>query len=136
MLAPPGPRFAPALTRAPTNKRVGTGKGNIWLRRALIEAAKASVLKRDSYYSALYRRIKARSGSGKASVAVAHSILVTIYHMLKNGCAYQDLGPAHFDREHRERVQRSFVRRLERLGFKVTVEDTTALSQQSGGAVA
>ncbi|HLZ24721.1 MAG TPA: IS110 family transposase [Ktedonobacterales bacterium] len=121
---------------ADTNKRVGTGKGNIWLRNALIEAAKAAVRKRDSYYSALYRRIKARSGSGKANVAVAHSILVTIYHMLKNGSAYQDLGPAHFDREDRERVQRSFVRRLERLGFKVSVEDTIALSQDAGGAVA
>jgi len=119
---------------ADTDKRVGTGKGNIWLRRALIEAAKASVLKRDSYYSALYRRIKARSGSGKASVAVAHSILVTIYNMLKNGSAYQDLGPAHFDRKDRERIQRSFVRRLERLGYKVTVEDTTALT--GDGAVA
>jgi transposase len=113
---------------ADTNKRVGTGKGNIWLRRALIEAAKASVLKRDSYYSALYRRIKTRSGSGKASVAVAHSILVTIYHMLKNGSAYQDLGAAHFDHDDRDRIQRSFVRRLERLGFKVTIEDSTAVA--------
>ncbi len=118
---------------ADTNKRVGTGKGNIWLRRALIEAAKASALKRDSYYSALYRRIKARSGSGKASVAVAHSILVTIYHMLKNGCAYQDLGTGHFDRQDRDRIQRSFVRRLEKLGYKVTLEDTHLTGE---GAVA
>jgi transposase len=121
---------------ADTHKQIGTGKGNIWLRRALIEAAKAAARKRDSYYSALYRRIKARAGSGKASVAVAHSILVTIYHMLKNGSVYQDLGPTHFDREDRERIQRSFVRRLERLGFKVTVEDTTTLSQDASGAVA
>jgi transposase len=121
---------------ADTHKQVGTGKGNIWLRRALIEAAKAAARKRDGYYSALYRRIKARSGSGKASVAVAHSILVTIYHMLKNGSAYQDLGPQHLDREDRVRIQRSFVGRLERLGFKVTIEDPTALSPQPGGAVA
>lgn len=119
---------------ADTNKRVGIGKGNIWLRRALLEAANAAVLKRDSYYSALYRRIKARSGSGKASVAVAHSILVTIYHLIKTGSVYQDLGPTHFDRDDRERIQRSFVRRLERLGFKVTIQDTTALA--ADGAIA
>jgi transposase len=119
---------------ADTKKQIGTGKGNIWLRRALIEAAKASVLKRDSYYSALYRRVKSRAGSGKATVAVAHSILVTIYHMIKTGSAYQDLGPAHFDRDDRRRIQRSFVRRLEKLGFKVTVEDTTTLT--GDGAVA
>lgn len=111
---------------ADTHQRVGTGKGNIWLRRALIEAAKAAALKRDSYYAALYRRIKARSGAGKASVAVAHSILVTIYHLLKNGSAYQDLGGAHFERQDQDRVQRSSVRRLEKLGFKVTLEPATA----------
>ncbi len=111
---------------ADSHQRVGIGKGNIWLRCALVEAAKAAVLKRDSYYSALYRRIKARSGSAKATVAVAHSILVTIYQLLKNGCAYQDLGSAHFERLDRDRIQRSSVRRLERLGFRVTLEPTTA----------
>jgi transposase len=119
-------KICPGTHQSANHKqRVGTGTGNVWLRHALIEAAKAAVLKRDSYYSALYRRVKARSGPGQASVAVAHSILVTIYHMLKTGSAYQDLGPNHFERHDRNRVQRTYVRRLERLGFKVTIEDTT-----------
>lgn len=119
-------KICPGTHQSANHKqRVGTGTGNVWLRHALIEAAKAAVLKRDSYYSALYRRVKARSGPGQASVAVAHSILVTIYHMLKTGSAYQDLGSDHFQRDDRNRVQRSYVRRLERLGFKVTIEDTT-----------
>jgi len=104
-------------------KRVGTGKGNVWLRSALVEAAKSASNQHNCYFAALYRRIKARAGTSKATVAVAHAILVTIYHMLDRGSAYQDLGANHFDNE-REQIKRNAVRRLEKLGFKVTIEDS------------
>ena len=55
-------------------------------------------------------------------MALAHSMLVAIYHMLRNGEHFIDLGPAHWDQRHRESVAQRSIRRLEQLGYKVTVE--------------
>jgi transposase len=110
---------------ADRRKRVGTGKGNVWLRTILIEVAMSASHQRNSYYKALYGRIKARAGGNRATVAVAHAILVTIYHMLSRGTSYEELGPGHLAERDREQVKRAAIRRLERLGFKVSVEDTT-----------
>ena len=59
-------------------------------------------------------------------MAVAHALLVAIYHMLKDGTAYHDLGPDHFDRINREALVRRSVRRLERLGFEVSIKEAAA----------
>ena len=69
-----------------------TGRGNRWLRHALIEAARAAVRTKDSYLGARYRRLKGRrkDADNRAIVAVAHSILVIVYHMLRDGTMYQD----------------------------------------------
>lgn len=71
-----------------------TGRGNRWLRHALIEAARAGVRTKDSYLGAQYRRLKGRrkDADNRAIVAVAHSILVIVYHLLRDGTMYQDLG--------------------------------------------
>jgi transposase len=105
---------------ASTFKPVGTGKGNRWLRHALIEAAKSAIRTQDCYYASLYKRIAKRRGANKATVAIAHALLVTIYTMLKNGTAYQELGADHLDDIDRERLKRSALRRLETLGFQVS----------------
>jgi transposase len=97
-------------------------KGNVSLRRCLAQAAWAVSMKKDNYLSALYRRIAARRGAKRAVMAVAHTLLVIAFHMLKRGEDYRELGADHFDRMNAYRIRNSLVRRLERLGHKVTLE--------------
>lgn len=99
-----------------------TRKGDRWLRRYLIEAAWAASRKKGSYLSALYHRLVVRRGKKKAITAVAHKLLVIIYHMLKDQASYQELGSDHFNKLNAVRVQRHHVKRLESLGFKVILE--------------
>lgn len=99
-----------------------TRKGNQWLRRYLIEAAWAATRKKGSYLSALYHRLVVRRGKKKAIVAVAHRLLVIIYHILKQQAPYRELGSNHFDKLNVVHVQRHHVKRLESLGFKVILE--------------
>lgn len=97
-------------------------KGNVSLRRCLAQAAWAVSMQKNNYLSALFRRIAARRGAKRAAMAVAHALLVIAYHMLKRGQNYHELGADHFDRIDVNRIRRSLVRRLERLGHKVTLE--------------
>ncbi len=97
-------------------------KGNQWLRRHLIEASWAAVKKRGTYLSALYYRLVPRRGKKKAIVAVAHTILVMIYHILKDQVPYHELGSDYFNKLNAAYVQRHHVKRLESLGFKVILE--------------
>lgn len=99
-----------------------TRKGNRALRTALVEAAKAARRTRGTYLGAQYQRLAARRGPNKAAIAVAHSILIIAYHLLKDGGTYDDLGPDFFDRRDQDGLERRLVRRLEALGNKVTVE--------------
>ena len=103
-----------------------TRKGNPALRTALVVAAQAAARKRDSYLSAQFRRLAARRGPKKAIVALAHSLLVIAYHVLKRRVNFMDLGPTYFDERNRMSVQRQLVRRLERLGYKVALEPLPA----------
>src|SRR5215216_6567666 len=105
-----------------------TRKGDLWLRTALIEAAQSAAGRtKDTYLHAQYLRIKRRRGHGKAIVAVAHSILVAAYYILREGKPYAELGGDYFiRREDQERLTRRLVRQLERLGQRVTVEPATA----------
>jgi transposase len=111
--------------------RSRTRKGNRWLRRALAEAAWAASHTKDSYLAAQYRRLAARRGKKRALLAVGHSILVIIYHVLKYHVDYHDLGADYFDRLEPERLRRYLVRRLQHLGYDVTLTPT----QQNDQAV-
>lgn len=104
-------------------KRIGgrTRRANPWLKSALVEAAWASVKTRDTYLSAQYRRIAARRGKKRAIIAVAHSILVIIYHMLRDGTRHSDLGGQYFEERNHQAIVRYTVRRLNRLGYEVTL---------------
>jgi transposase len=97
-------------------------KGNVSLRRCLSQAVWAISMMKNNYLSALYRRIAARRGAKRAVMAVAHALLEIAYHMLKRKEDYRELGADHFDRIDVNRIRRSLVRRLERLGHKVTLE--------------
>jgi transposase len=98
-----------------------TPMGNCWLRRALAEAAWAASHTKGSYFSVLFRRICRRRGKKRAIVATGHAILVAIYHMLKNNCAYKDLGVDHFDKIKGDQMQLYYLRRLAQLGVKVQI---------------
>lgn len=96
-------------------------KGSRWLKPVLVQAAWAAVRKKDSYYRALFHRLKARRGAKKAIVAVAASMLTAIFHMLNKRQPYNELGAEHFDTIDREATKRRLVRRLEKLGYAVEV---------------
>jgi transposase len=99
-----------------------TRKGNPWLRRLLVQAAWAASHSKNTYLSAQFHRIASRRGAKKAALAVAHSILIIIYHLLRDGGTYQDLGGTYFDERDRQAVQKRLVRRLERLGYQVDLQ--------------
>jgi transposase len=102
--------------------RSATRHGNRWLRRTLTEAAWAASHSKNSYLAAQYRRLAARRGKKRALLAVGHSILVIIYHLLKNHLEYKDLGRDYFDRLEPERLRRYLVKRLEALGHQVILK--------------
>lgn len=107
-------------------KNVGTGHGNKWLRATLTEAAQAAGRTKGTYLWAQYHRLAARRGKNRAIMAVAHTILTTIYYMLRRGARYQDLGSNYFDERDRQAAVRRTVHRLERLGYRVTLEAAEA----------
>jgi transposase len=96
-------------------------KGAPWLKTVLVQCAWAAVRKKGSYFQAQFHRLKARRGAKKAIVAVAASLLTTIYHMLKDGTCYQDLGADHFARRNPEREARKLAERIRSLGFAVDI---------------
>lgn len=98
--------------------------GNKHLKRALVQAAHAASRARDNYLAAQFRRLAARRGKKRAAVAVAHSILVVAYHMLREGTEYRELGGDFFDHRNHDQLQRSLVKRLEKLGYTVSLEPT------------
>ena len=103
-----------------------TRKGDPWLWETLVEAARAAARTRGSYLAAQYRRIAARRGGKRAALAVAHTILVIICHMLKGGTVYSDLGDTYFDQRDKQAIARRARKRLEALGFRVTIEELAA----------
>lgn len=102
------------------------GQGNPWLRSTLIEAAWGAARSKDTFLSAQYRRLAARLGAKRAAVALAHSILVIVYHVLRRGQTYQELGPDFYQQRTRPVVIRRLTKRLESLGFEVTLHQKEA----------
>jgi transposase len=104
-----------------------TPKGDRWLKRSLAEAAWAASHTKNTYLSTQYRRLVTRRGKKRAIVAVSHTIIGCAYYMLKNRVVFKDLGPEYYDKVNADSLTRYFVKRLEKLGNKVTVvKNTTA----------
>jgi transposase len=101
-------------------------KGDVWLRAILGEIALSIARARGTDLHAQYQRIARRRGKPKAVWAVAHSIIVIIYHLLSTKQAYQDLGEDYFERLEAPRLERHHVRRLEQLGYTVTLSPRVA----------
>jgi transposase len=88
-----------------------TRAGNKWLRRTLCQAAWAVTRKKNCYLAAQFRRLAARPGVKRAALAVAHSILVIGYHLLKTGQSYQELGGNYLEQIHKDQLQRYSIKR-------------------------
>jgi transposase len=101
-------------------------KGNNWLRAVLSEVSWAIAHTKDNYLAAQYHRLARRLGKKKAIVAVAHSVIVIIYSLLREGTPYQDLGAQYFAQLDQTRIERHHVRRLEQLGYTVTLTPAQA----------
>jgi transposase len=95
-------------------------KGGKWLKTILVQAAWSAIRVKDGYLQAQFHRIRARRGVKKAIVAVAASMLTAVWHMLRDGTEWQDLGAAHFDRADSAKTAGRLVRRLEQMGYQVT----------------
>jgi transposase len=96
------------------------------LKALLCEVAQSIARTSGNYLAALYHRIARRRGKGRATLAVAHAVLVALYHMLRDHVPYSDLGADYFDRLDTERLQRRYVQRLEQLGYTVTLNPAPA----------
>src|ERR1700757_5216431 len=96
-------------------------KGNVYLKTALVEAANSAARAKGTYLRDKFYRLKARRGYKRAAVAIAHKILVSIYHMLSQNVSYNDLGDLYLDTLNKHHLTRNLVHRLERLGYSVTL---------------
>lgn len=100
-------------------------KGNAWLRTLLVQCAWAAGRSKGTHLQALFKRLAARRGTKRALVAVGHRLLAVIFAVLKHGETYRELGADYLDRAaDRERLKARLVKRLEKLGVKVTLEET------------
>jgi len=99
---------------------------SVWLKTTLVQCAWAAVKKKGSYLQAQFYRIKARRGPKKAIMAVVASILTAIYHMLKDGTMYKDLGREHFVRRSTDQQKNRLVKRLADLGYTVAIKPIAA----------
>jgi transposase len=101
-------------------------KGANWLKTTMVQCALAASKKKGSYLQAQFHRIKARRGPKKAIMAVVASILTAIYHMLKDGTMYQDLGSDHFKRRSTDQQKKRLLKGLADLGYAVELKPLAA----------
>lgn len=112
----------PGDNESAKKKRSGkTRKGNSLLRTTLITCAHSAVKRKNSYFHAQFARISARRGKKRAYVAVAHSMLIAIYHILKDGLVFKDLGANYYNQFNKERKINSYLKKLNALGWKAPV---------------
>ena len=104
------------------HKPTGARKGNPHLKTALCNAATSAARKKGSYFKSKYYKLKARIGGGKAALAIAHKLLVAIYHILTKATPFRDLGETYLDTLNTTRTANRLVQRLKDLGFTVSVE--------------
>lgn len=116
--------MCPGNNESAGKRRSGrTRQANPWLKGALMQSAWGASRTRRSYFGAQHRRLTARRGVKRANGAVAHSLLVTAYHLLKDGSPYVDLGVDHFEKRRTlEEQAKLMVSRLEKLGYHVNIQ--------------
>lgn len=102
-------------------RRLGgkTGQSNTWLRSALVQAANAALRCKNSYLITVYRRLVARRGHKKAIVAVAHRIVIALYHILAKQEPYRDLGTNYLNTHQQDRLLQRLSRQATQLGYQI-----------------
>jgi transposase len=119
--------ICPGNNESAGKKRSGkTTKGSRWLRQALVQAAWAASHKKDSYFQAHAQNLMRRRGRKRGLVAVAHSLLLVIYHMLQKGTEYHDLGRNFLDQIRSQHLVKFHLKRLQQLGLNVLVSPIAA----------
>ena len=114
--------MCPGNNESAQKRRSGKArKGNELLRATLVVCAHAAVKNKNTYFSAQFARISAHRGKKRAYVAVAHSMLVAIYHMLKDGVEFKDLGADYYNQFNRERKIHAYLKKLKALGWEMPV---------------
>jgi transposase len=103
-----------------------TGQGNGWLRSGLVQAAHSAVMVKDSYFAQVYRRLVRRRGGKQAILAVAHRLLVAVYHMLHKHEPYPAPEPTAHDERRTHQLVHRMQQRIERLGYAVTIAPMAA----------
>ncbi|GIM28433.1 IS110 family transposase [Clostridium polyendosporum] len=117
--------LCPGNNESAGKRRSGrTRKGNDMLKTTLIECSKSASHQNKTYFSAQYKRIATRRGKNRATTAVAHTMLTIIYQILKNNLPYYELGSDFFEQQRKNEIVQKSVKRLESLGYSVTVEET------------
>lgn len=102
-----------------------TNKGNKYLKSILIQCAKSAQKDKESFFHAQYQRIVVRRGANRATVAVAHSMLIAIYHMLKGNVPFKDLGSDYYTKFNTESKAKYYMKKLQELGVSVPVSLAT-----------
>jgi transposase len=116
--------MSPGNNESGGKKKVcGTTHGNKSLRTTLTECAWAASRKKDCYLRAKYHSLVGRRGKKRALIAVGHKILIASYHILKHKVGYKELGGDYLDKRRKEKITRSYVKRLASLGYQVTLAD-------------
>jgi len=116
--------MCPGNNESAGKKKSGkTKKANSTLKKTLIQCGRAAANSKNTYLNAQYHRIASRRGANRATVAVGHSILVACYHMIQNRTHYHELGADFFQKRNKDALVRHNIKRLESLGYKVTLEE-------------
>lgn len=116
--------MCPGNNESAGKRRSGkTSKGNRYLRAVLVQAAWVASHQKETYLAAQYKRLVKRMGKKKALVAVGHTILVIVWHVMKKKTGYEELGGDYFDRRYKDQQKKRLIKQLESLGLKVTVEE-------------
>ena len=108
-------------TRTRPARGASVRKGSQWLRAGLTQAAHAAARQKNNYLAAHFHRLAGRRGKKRATMAVAHSILVVAYHIIQQRQPYQDLGSNYFDERQKVSTANRLTRRLEKLGYRVVI---------------
>lgn len=112
-------RLCPGDNESAKKRKSGkTRRGNALLRTTLIVCAYSAAKVKNSYFHAQFQRISAHRGKKRAYVAVAHSMLIAIYHILKERVKFRDLGAEYYKQFNRERKINAYLKKLKALGWE------------------
>lgn len=93
------------------------------MKATLTECAWAASKKKNTYLKAKYHSLVGRRGKKRALIAVGHKILIMCYHILKYKVGYKELGVDYLDVRRKDKIIKSYVKRLRNIGYNVILEE-------------